>query len=640
MRIPFTETRELRAEVRQLSEQLTQQVGNNQLLSESVADLERSLNEPGWIAVLANAEQEFSAEGMVRLRAICRLYAIKSPLIRRGLNLRSAYVWGQGVEISARANGRQPGEQDVQKVINDFLTDPANQRAVTGAEARDQLEHALGTDGEVFLTLFTRPSTGQVQVRTIGADEIVRVVTNPEDRTEPWYYHRRWVRQTLDPVTGSVTHDTLEAYYPAVDYRPATRPRQIGRQPVRWESPVLHVAANRPHGWDRGIPDAYAAIDWAKAYKEFLEDWARLMRALSRYAWKATTPGRKANAVKARVAQGPGRDPSTGEPMLAGGTAVLGPDVQLEAISKSGATIDADSGRPLATMVASALDVPVTMLLADPGQTGARAVAETLDQPTELAMGQRRDLWAAAYQRILLYVITEAVRAVSGPLRGVIRRDNWTGREQVALAGDTDLTIDIDWPDLDDTDVTKVVQAIKTASDTGTVPPEVVLRLMLTAIGVRQVDKIVEQLLDEDGNFEWPAGPPLGGGQAAADRQRAGQDPADASPGSMVPDGELDDGDPVDPVDPPDDPTAEAADAGMPAVPNVLYDLRAARSDKDLHQYWVAGPGAGKVAWGAPGAFKRCVAHLGKYVTDPEGLCATYYHDATGRWPGRRSKRK
>ncbi|MFG1659067.1 hypothetical protein ACGFIY_21295 [Micromonospora chersina] len=550
MRIPFAETRQLRAEVRKLSTRLSQEVGNNQLLSESVADLERSLNEPGWIQVLANADQEFSPEGLVRLRAICKLYSIKSPLIRRGLNLRSAYVWGRGVEITARANGRQPGEQDVQKVVNDFLTDPANQRAFTGAEARDRLEHAFGTDGELFAVLFTRPTTGQVQVRTIPADQVVRVISNPEDRTEPWYYHRRWIRETLDPETGHVSHQTLEAYYPAVDYRPATRPRQIGGRKVHWDSPVLHIAVNRPDGWDRGIPDAYAAIDWAKAYKEFLEDWARLMRALSRYAWKATTPGRKANAVKARVAQGPGRDPSTGEPQHAGATAVLPPDVQLEAISKSGATIDADSGRPLATMVASALDVPVTMLLADPGQTGARAVAETLDQPTELAMGQRRDLWAAAYQRILLYVITEAVRAVNGPLRGVIRRDSWTGREQVALAGDTDTTIDIDWPDLDDTDVTAVVQAIKTASDTGTVPPEVVLRLLLTALGVRQVDKIVEQLLDDDGNFEWPTGPPLGGGQSAADRQRAGQDPADAGPGSMAPDDEPDDPDAGDGADP------------------------------------------------------------------------------------------
>lgn len=561
MRMPFAETREtreLRAEVVELSNKLQQQVASNSLLAESVADLERSLTEPGWVAVLANAEREFTAEGLVQLRAICRLYNIKSPLIRRGLALRSAYVWGQGVEVTARANGKQPGEQDVQKVVNDFLTDPGNQRAVTGAEACDRLEHALGTDGELFLSMFTRPTTGQVQVRVILADDIVRVINNPDDRSEPWYYHRRWVEERLDLASGNIVRQTREAYYPALDYRPATRIRTIGGWPVQWDAPILHIAANRPEGWDRGIPDAYAAIDWAKAYKSFLEDWARLMRSLSRYAWRATTPGRKASAVKARVAQAPDRDPGTGEPMLAGATALLPPDVQLEAISKSGATIDADSGRPLAAMVAAALGVPVTMLLGDPGITGNRATAETLDQPTDLEMGQRRSLWATAYQRMLGYVITEAVRAVSGPLRGVIRRDAWTGREVVALAGDTDTTIDIDWPSLDDTDVAATVLAIKTASDTGTVPPEVVLRLLLTALGVRQVDQIVEQLLDSEGNFEWPDGPPLGGGQSAADRLRTGQDPAGTGPGSMTPDGEPPpaDGEPTD-QQPPAPPGAE-----------------------------------------------------------------------------------
>jgi hypothetical protein len=28
------------------------------------------------------------------------------------------------------------------------------------------------------------------------------------------------------------------------------------------------------------------------------------------------------------------------------------------------------------------------------------------------------------------------------------------------------------------------------------------------------------------------------------------------------------------------------------------------------------------------------VSHLKKYVEDPEGLAAEYYHDVFGRWPG------
>ncbi len=521
-----------------LREELSVERNNNELLSESVAGLEAQLFETGWLRLTALAEIEFSPQGLIQLRAICRLFAIKNPLIKRGLALRIAYVWGQGVEVTARANGKNTGEQDVQTVIAEFLDDDANARAVTGSAARARLERSLGTDGEVYLAMFTRPMTGQVQVRTLLADEITEVIANPEDRSEPWYYRRRWVQTTHTP-SGQIERTMQERIYPAIDYRPAVRPRFIGSVPVAWDSPVLHVRVNEPDGWDRGIPDAYAAIDWAKAYKEFLEDWGRLMRSLSRYAWRAKTPGSMATAVRAAVAQTPTRTYG-GDPNAAGATAVLNPDVTLEAISKSGATLDSESGRPLAMMVASALGVPVTMLLSDPGQTGARATAETLDQPTELEMQLRRDLWSAVYRRVLRYVITESVRAPQGTLKGVIKRDPASGRETLTLAGDTPDTIDVVWPALDQVTPDIMVKAISEAAGTGVLPPEQIARLLLTALGVRDVDEIIDEMTDDEGNFAWPQPPPIGGaGQAATDAARAGLDPAAAADGGqMIPDGE------------------------------------------------------------------------------------------------------
>lgn len=56
-------------------------------------------------------------------------------------------------------------------------------------------------------------------------------------------------------------------------------------------------------------------------------------------------------------------------------------------------------------------------------------------------------------------------------------------------------------------------------------------------------------------------------------------------------------------------------------------------SDTDLRKYWVHGEGAARVRWPEPGAFKRCVHLLSRYVRDPEGLCAEYYHEANGRSP-------
>ena len=52
-----------------------------------------------------------------------------------------------------------------------------------------------------------------------------------------------------------------------------------------------------------------------------------------------------------------------------------------------------------------------------------------------------------------------------------------------------------------------------------------------------------------------------------------------------------------------------------------------------LHEYWVHGPGAARIAWGTHGDFDRCVAELGKYIKDPKGYCAQAHHDALGIWP-------
>jgi len=498
-------------------------------LQESLADLESRMYEPGWQKLTAFAEHEFSRDGLQQITAVCRIMTIKSPLLRRGLSLRTGYVWGQGVQISARATGEQG--QDVNDVIRRFLDDAGNRRTFSGDQAHEELERALYSDGNVFLALFTRPRTGRVQVRTLPWDEITDVVCNPEDRSEAWFYRREWWQDRR--TEAGVIQERHVAYYPALGYNPVLKPRRLTfphygdaqLADVMWDAPVYHVKVNGLSGWKFGLPDSYAAIDWAKAYKDFLTDWATLIKALSRFAWKLTSKGSKQAAARTRLAAGPGTDRYTGDPQHAGATALMTPDMMLEAIPKSGATIDSESGRPLAAMVAAALDVPVTMLLGDPGTTGARATAETLDTPTERTMELRRSVWGEAHRQILDYVIDQAAKAPQGALKGKVSRDE-DGRETIDLAQDTDRTIDISWPDIDDLDPAVIIDAIVKADATGYLPPLTVVRLLLEALGVRDVDSILESLTAEDGSFRPPEGAAGQAGQAAVDAFRRGEDPA------------------------------------------------------------------------------------------------------------------
>jgi hypothetical protein len=491
-----------------LESRLREAVGSVDTSESGVVDLERRITQdPGWRLFSVLQAQEFSPEGMTQLRAVCRLMSLSNPLMKRGLELRRVYVHGQGCEIRARATGRtrkdQGEEQDVNAVIDKFIRNRTNQKTVFGQQAAGELEAALGTDGEVFIALFTKPLTGWVSARTFAADEITEIITNPDDRSEPWYYRRVWQRQSYDKA-GHLQYVQQELLYPDIDYRPKFRPGMFAGVKVEWAAPVIQVAVNRPLNWLRGIPDAYAAINWTRAYKEFLEQWARLMKSLAAFAWKLTTEGKNRTQAKAALQQAGTSRAVAGDTNEVGGTALLPLNAQLEAIPKSGATIDAMSGRPLAMMAAAGLGVPVTMLLNDPGQTGARATAETLDWPTELTFTDRREVWSAVRLRVCHYVITEAVRASSGPLKGKIVRDSATNEEVVELAGDTDDTVDIVWPDLDDVEAKEIIDGIVLANSTGTLPPEFVLRQLLTAMGVRDVDSILTELEDEQGNFQWP----------------------------------------------------------------------------------------------------------------------------------------
>lgn len=505
-------------------------------LQESIADLELMLEDRGWTRLGMWADQQFSREGLGRAALLCRAMAIANPLIRRALSLRSSYVWGGGVTIQARAKGGTDGEQNVNQVIQDWITDRDVRKFLTSAPARETNERTLGTDGNLIVALWTSPLTGRVIPRLIPLEEIRKKIKNPEDRTEVWFYQR---------ISIGPDGQQRITYHPDIDYRPRGSRLQFRRarnsadlsrsdayklgdqtmEPgeILWDAPIAHQKVNALADWDFGIGDAFAAIAWARAYKEFLEDWAKLVKALSRFAWRVTSGKRgaaqaAADRIGARttttVAGEAGRTP-------VGQTAsMVGAD--LEAIPKTGATIDSNSGKPLAGMVAAATDVPVTMLLGDPGITGARATAETLDTPTENMAGMRRETHSEFLNQILNYVIDSSVRAPQGVLKGTVSWDEWD-RQVITLDGNTERTIEIVWPDLTDTPVDVFMKAIEAADGLDKLPPLEIVKLVLAAFKVKDPDEVIAQVTDDSGEFVAPS---LNAGQVAVDRHNRGEPPA------------------------------------------------------------------------------------------------------------------
>ncbi|MGC0237288.1 hypothetical protein [Arthrobacter sp. SD76] len=481
---------------------------------ENLARLQLMYEDAGWESVTSMGRTDFSRDGLTRNAELCRVMFVANPLLKRGLGIRASYVFGQGVEINARANG-EDGSQNVEAVVQAYLDDEGNRDAVFGAQAAASLENDLGTDGNVFLAHFTNPLTGRVKVRPLPFDEMVEVITEPGDKTTPWFYRRRWVETTITSTFGSLDRER-EALYPALKYQPLTKPKQYAGVDVIWDAPVLHVKVNPAGSKLWGVGDAFAALPWCRSYKEFLEDWATLCRALSRIAFRASSSKAKASQVQRAGLQqlnsmGPGSSVSLGEGQT------------LEAVPKTGATLDSESGRPLAAMAAAALGVTVTILLADPGITGARATAETLDLPMRLEMQGRQEVWAQAYRASCGYVIEQAVIAPRGPLKGSVGRDG--DRLLVDLGEGTDATVEVIWPDLAEIPLDILMGALEKADGMDVLPPVEKFKLVLRALRVRDIDDLLVDMVDDDGNFITPS---ASAGDVATKAFRDGQDPSAA----------------------------------------------------------------------------------------------------------------
>jgi len=148
----------------------------------------------------------------------------------------------------------------------------------------------------------------------------------------------------------------------------------IGTIPVDSECVVYHVKVGGFSDWKFGISEVYAALDWAKAYKSFLEDFAKIIKALARFAWNRKTGGgaKGVTATIAKIGSTFGQTSSileTNPSPVAGATNVSSGDSEsLEPIKTAGSTTSADEGKPLRIMSGIAMGLPDSIASGDVDQ--------------------------------------------------------------------------------------------------------------------------------------------------------------------------------------------------------------------------------------------------------------------------------
>lgn len=490
----------------ELREQVRQRDDSLELLGESLSQLELAIEDTGWRHLAVEADMQFSRQGLAAIAQLARLYWLKNPLIKRAVAIQQTYVFGQGINAHAT-------DPAVNVVVQAFWDDPLNQAELTSHQALMMKEAELQIAANLFFVFFTDSSTGAVRVRSIPFAEVDDIISNPEDSKEPWYYIRKRTRRDFDLATGLYTSTPETCYHPDWRYKPVTgKPLLINGYPVRWDAPVYHVATNKLSDMKFGVSELYAAIDWAKAYKDFLQDWATIVRAYSRFAWSFTTAGGKAGvaAVKARLNttlsadSGIDRNP----PPAAASTFIATQGQKMEPIKTAGATTSADDARRLLLMVCAATGI-YEHYFGDPS-TGNLATSTSMERPMELKFLERRKLFAGILKDILNYVIDANAVAPGGKLNGSVNTDGY-GVAQVELGPDFDTEeanpgkpmsrhIDVDFPDLLDHDIAARIGAIVATTTlngqapAGTLDLPTFTRLCLNELGEDDVDEVLARL--------------------------------------------------------------------------------------------------------------------------------------------------
>lgn len=433
---------------------------NTQLLVENaLADMMLKIEDIGWQKLSGfdmGDDEELSKDTLDEVSAALRAMLVINPLVKRGINMRAQYVHGKGVEFH--------GIEDTHEVFKDRK----NKQYLFSDEARAENERCLATDGNFFVlatgTLNGRKTrhrkngtNGSAAIQRIPTSQIKGIVTNPDDSEDVWFYRREWVRKTTTSSGKPKVENKVE-YIPSDLYDTSNgKPMRLNDKPVNWSGVLIDMKVNRQVGWRWGTPDGMSVVFWAKAHKEFLEDQAKLVKALSRFAFKATapTPGAVQN-VAAKVAQ----PANSSYKEDVGQTAVMTAGANLQPLGRTSGSVDFSAGLPLASYVAAGLEIPLTDLISDSSLSN-RSAAETLSESKLAAMQARQNAWKEFYSRLF---------------------DYW-GMEGVETT----------FPDIEDENRLRAIQAIQAATSMNVLSAEEVRKQVLYILGIETDEEMPDE---------------------------------------------------------------------------------------------------------------------------------------------------
>jgi len=358
----------------------------NEDLRESLDNVRRSLafEDRGWTlisGVLGNDHSEgLTLDEVKDISETIRPYVVGGSLMQRGVNLRRGYVWAKGIHIEGVEPSNKAGAPTR---LRRFFERQVNQDNLFGASAHSEMERCAYTDGIRIVLCYTALD----EVRSFPLEQVSDIRFNPDFPDEVWAIQRTW--------PGAEPGKVRKEWFYTNKFtgaRQASITVNNERVPVAANVIAVVKRFNRQTGWPMGLPDSIAALPWYEAYSEIMRYGRVVNEALSKMLYKITTrSGKSVTSTSAKVKNATGH----------GQTAVMSDGQDLQAINTAGKGYDFTSARPVAAMMAAALDVPNIELLSDSAAAGSSyGAAQSLTPSTINAMRFRQDEWVEFYREV------------------------------------------------------------------------------------------------------------------------------------------------------------------------------------------------------------------------------------------------
>lgn len=409
----------------------------------------------GWVP-LGDSEEKRSVVSYREAVKLARKASEASPLIIAGIRAYELLVHARNRTIKAADN-------EINQIVQELIKD--NKKVFFGLQKRMEKEQDLWTDAKLYIRFFANEENGAVAIRFVEPLEITRVISDPEDKETIWLYERHYGRTGLDGKTKDVV-----AFYPDMDFIATDAQRveiesQLATQystqsPVfDWDSPIYHVKLNK------GLPECYAALSWAKCYESLLQMIATVYGAISAISLVVKVKAEQVQATSKQLAQNKKQKTPYGNAAAMS----LESDVKtLNAKSALMAPSNLDSYLGMVVMVFGL----APHLFGKSEQGGGLGSDQHRHEAMNLAFESRQSLWIEIEQTVINFALLAAIKAGGLSHKGQVERVSFRDsdgleigyQERISWNKGVDSSIDIIYPPIRKRDVATTVSALISAA--------------------------------------------------------------------------------------------------------------------------------------------------------------------------------